>query len=111
MKTKTIRKILEAAQQTGTRVAVGFEARSFFIDGGVCQMGREELTIVAEMAVPAERLTVSDAEAELREAEARRVPDGLDMETRRVQTERIRHERRSAAVKLRIARQHAGQAI
>lgn len=86
-------------------------SRSFYVDGGVCQMGREELTIIAEHAVPAERLTVSDVEAELREAEARQVPGDLDMEARRVQAEHLRQNRRSAEVKLRIARQHAGRAI
>lgn len=86
-------------------------SRSYFIDGGVCRMSGGRLTIIAEAATPAERLTVGDAEAELREAEARQVPADLTGEVRRTQTEQIRHQRQAARARLRLARQHAGQPI
>lgn len=83
--------------------------RSFFIDGGFVRMGKDELTIVAEQATPAERLTVADAEAELREAEARTVPaDAKDMGA---EADRIAHERRRARAKLTLAKAGRGKGI
>ena len=76
--------------------------RSFFIDRGFVRMGKDELTVVAEQAIPAERLTVTDAEAELKEADARTVADGA--EDKGAEADRITDERRRARAKLALAR-------
>jgi len=44
--------------------------RSFLVEDGFLKMSGDELTILAEMAVPAESLTLAEAEAELRAAQA-----------------------------------------
>jgi F-type H+-transporting ATPase subunit epsilon len=49
--------------------------RSFLVDGGFVKMADNKLTILAERAIPAEELTLTEAEAELAEAEARRMPE------------------------------------
>ncbi|MFG0326100.1 MAG: FoF1 ATP synthase subunit delta/epsilon [Phycisphaerales bacterium JB037] len=83
--------------------------RGFFIDGGFLRMGAEELTIIAEDAVPAERLAATEAEAELKEAEARQVP--ADAENRQAEADRITHDRNRARTKLRIAQSARAKGI
>jgi len=76
--------------------------RSFFIDGGFAKMADDELVIVAEHAVPAEQLSESDIEAELKEAEARTVPE--DAEHGVAEQAKVRNAVQAAKVKLRIAK-------
>ncbi|MEN0020513.1 MAG: F0F1 ATP synthase subunit epsilon [Planctomycetota bacterium] len=83
--------------------------RSYFIDGGFVKMAGEKLTILAERAVPAERINEADAKAELAEAEARTVP--ADAADRGAETDRINHERRAARTKLTIAQQAKARGI
>jgi F-type H+-transporting ATPase subunit epsilon len=83
--------------------------RSFLVDGGFVKMAENSLTILAERAIPAEELTVSEAEAEVAEAQARTVPaDATDVAS---QNESVRHERARAALKLRLAKSAQSQGI
>lgn len=81
--------------------AKGSGSRHFFVDSGFLKMGEGELVILAEKAVPAERLTEQDAKAELAAAEARQVP--ADAPDAGVAQDRITHERNAARTKLRLA--------
>ncbi len=79
----------------------GSGSRRFFIDQGFLKMGDGELVILAEKAVPAERIIEQDAKAELAAAEARQVPS--DAPDRLAAQEKITHERNAARTKLRMA--------
>jgi len=81
-------------------------SRSFFVDDGFVQMVSNELTILAASAVAAEKLSESDAQAELNEVSARRT-DGLSGP----EIERIRKARTRAEAKLRAARSFRGKSI
>lgn len=79
-------------------------SRAFFVDDGFAQMVNNELTILAANAVPAEKLSESEAQAELNAANARRT----EGEPAAV-VDRIRRERARAGAKLRSARALAGR--
>lgn len=79
----------------------GSGSRHFFIDQGFLKMGDGELTILAEKAIPAEKIIEQDAKAELAEAEARTIP--ADAPDRLAAQERITHERNAARTRLRLA--------
>jgi len=78
-------------------------SRTFYIDGGFARVSNNELTILADTAIPVEQLTVTDAKAELAEAEARVVPP--DAKDPAAEVEKIAHEREAARTKLRLAQQ------
>ncbi|MCC7387620.1 MAG: F0F1 ATP synthase subunit epsilon [Phycisphaerales bacterium] len=83
--------------------------RSFLIDGGFVKMADNGLTILAERAVAAESISLKDAEAELAEAEARRVPeDAPDLAARQ---SAVRRDRERALLKVRMARAVQGRGI
>ncbi|MCA9297896.1 MAG: F0F1 ATP synthase subunit epsilon [Phycisphaerales bacterium] len=84
-------------------------SRSYLVDEGFVQIVDNTLTILAEKAIPAERLTVQEAEAALREAEARTLPD--DAPDRAASLQKISRERRRAELALRIAKSHRGKGI
>lgn len=75
--------------------------RQFLIESGFAKMADGKLTILAEHAMAGEEFTVTDSEAELKEAEARVVP--LDSENRDEDMARITRDRDRARLKLRIA--------
>ena len=81
--------------------AKGSGSRHFFVDSGFLKMGDGELVILAEKAVPAERLVEQDAKAELAAAEARVVP--TDVPDRLAAQDRVTHEKNAARTKLRLA--------
>lgn len=74
-------------------------SRSFYVDEGFVQMVGNELTILASVAISAEKLTETDAQAEVNEANARRT-EGLAG----AEVERIRKARVRASAKLRTAK-------
>lgn len=76
--------------------------RIYFIDGGFVQMAGNELVILAERAIPAEKLTETDAQAELTEADRRSVPS--DAQDKLQAADDLAHERNAARLKVRIAR-------
>jgi len=55
-------------------------SRWYYIDGGFAQVQDGSLTLLTEAAVPAEKLSLKDAEAELAEANARVAKPGEDQE-------------------------------
>ncbi|MCA9288744.1 MAG: hypothetical protein KDA05_09185 [Phycisphaerales bacterium] len=83
--------------------------RSYAIDGGFVQMSGNLLTVLAERAVPAEKLTESEIEAELKAAETRTVPgDAPDKAAAQAQ---ITRERDWARVRLRTVRHARSKGI
>jgi F-type H+-transporting ATPase subunit epsilon len=91
---------LDFADQADREAARG-GSRSFFVDGGFAQMVENTLTILASKAIPAESLTEADAQAEVAEAESRRIEEIPDPAER----DKVRRERERARQKLRVARQ------
>lgn len=83
--------------------------RSFLIDGGFVKMAENSLTILAERAVPAEKISLTDAEAELAEADARQAPESApDLAAQR---DTIRRDRERAQLKVRMAKAVQGRGI
>ncbi len=80
---------------------LGSGKRDYFIDGGFLKMADNELIILAERAVAAEKIIESDARAELAEAEARVVPD--DAPDRAAAVERLTREKEAAKLKISMA--------
>lgn len=83
--------------------------RSYLVDGGFVKMAENSLTILAERAIPAESLTVSEAEAELAEAEARQVPADADDQAAR--NDAVRRDKARAALKVRMAKSAESRGI
>jgi len=83
--------------------------RSYFVQDGFAKMAANELTILATKAIPAENLSETDAQAELREAEARVVPEGSTDSA--AEMERITADRNAARAKLRLAQQAKANGI
>lgn len=83
--------------------------RSFMIDGGFVKMAENSLTILAERAIPAEKISLTDAEAELAEAEARQVP--ADAKDLAAQQSAIRRDRERAQLKVKMAKGVQGRGI
>lgn len=86
-------------------------SRSYFVDGGVCKMSEGSLTLIAETAVPAESLVLSDCKAELQEAEAVRASEEGDHEARRIAHERRTQAIQAARAKVRLAESRVGKGI
>lgn len=80
--------------------------RSYLVEGGFVRMANNELTILTERATPAESISESEAEAELKAALARTVP--ADAANRTVQLDRIAKDRDRARAKLTLARAKKG---
>jgi F0F1-type ATP synthase epsilon subunit len=78
----------------------GGGSRAYYVEGGFAHMVKNELTLLASKAIPAESLTESEAQAELSEAMARKTEGVTD----RAVVERIRLDRERATAKLRAAR-------
>ncbi len=53
-------------------------SRWYMIEGGFAQVQKGELTLLTDQAIPAERLSLKEAEAELAEAKARVAGPGED---------------------------------
>ena len=84
-------------------------SRSYFVEEGFLRMAGNELTLLANRAVAAEMLVESECAAELKEAEARVVPE--DASDRLSEMDRITSARRSARFRLSMAQKHKGQGI
>ncbi len=81
-------------------------SRSYVIEGGFAQMVSNRLTILAEKAVPVETIAVSEAEAELKAAEAKTVAH--DASDRAAKVTALNAERNFARLKIKAARQSKG---
>jgi len=51
--------------------------RSFFVQKGFVKMAGDDLTVIAEAAAPAEEINETDAQAELKQAEALTIPEDI----------------------------------
>lgn len=76
--------------------------RSFLVEGGFVRMANNELTVLTERATPAESISESEAEAELKATLARSVP--ADAPNRTVQLDRLAKERERARAKVTLAK-------
>lgn len=74
--------------------------RSFLVEDGFLKMAGDELTILAELAVPAESLTIADAEAELRAAQAAPTATTAEAKTREQQKQNKARQRARAKMTL-----------
>ena len=83
--------------------------RSYYVSGGFVQINDDDIIVLADQAVPAERITETDAKAELAEAEARTVSP--DAEDKAAEAEKIALDRDRARTKLRIAQSRRGKGI
>ena len=68
--------------------------RRFYVEGGIAQMKDNNLTVVTQMAVPAEEINAETARAELAEATAQVATDEKTQEdrTRRLNRARVMQE-------------------
>lgn len=78
--------------------------RSYLVDDGFLQMVGGTLTVLAGKAIPAETLSVREAEAELAEATARQPKEGDALDAARV-----RHDRDRARAKVALAKSVSGR--
>lgn len=92
----------------GTTQAAGGR-RSYFVRGGFAEMANGELTILAEEAEAASSLTVTDAEASLKAAEA--LTPSPTAPDKGAEADRVRGERDAARARLTLARKQQGQGI
>ena len=74
--------------------ATGAGTRRFYVEGGIAQMKDNNLTVVTQMAVPAEEISAETARAELAEATAHTPTDekGKEDRTRRLNRARLMQE-------------------
>jgi len=83
-------------------------SRSFLVEDGFAQMVNNKLTILAARAIPTESLTSTEAQAELKEAEARR-PD--PSKNAKVEADRIKADKARARLKVQLAQKSGGKGI
>ena len=73
---------IEAGGNRGQRV--------FYVEGGVAQMKDDKLTVLTQIAVPADQIKAETARAELAEATAQRITDEKSFEDRQRRMTRAR---------------------
>lgn len=78
-------------------------SRAFLVEDGFVKMAGDELTILAEKAVPAENLTMADAEAELRAAQSG-TPTASTPEARAAELEKRNKDRQRARAKMHLVK-------
>lgn len=74
-------------------------SRSYLLDGGFMKIAANELTILAEKAIPAEELSAGDAETELRTLTDSKPKDGTT-----TAAAELAHAKDVARLKLRLAK-------
>jgi F-type H+-transporting ATPase subunit epsilon len=77
----------------------GGASRRFYVEGGIAQMKDNHLTVVTQMAVPAEEISADTARAELAEATAQVATDEKTQEDRNRRLNRARIMQELAAAK------------
>src|SRR4051812_13020076 len=68
----------------------GGKRRQFYVEGGIAQMKDNKLTVLTQMAIPAEDVRAETARAELAEATAQRVTDQKSFDDRQRRLGRAR---------------------
>ena len=66
------------------------QERRLYVEGGVAQMKDNRLTVLTQIAVPAEQIKAETARAELAEASAQRITDEKSFEDRQKRMQRAR---------------------
>jgi F-type H+-transporting ATPase subunit epsilon len=64
--------------------------RILYVEGGVAQMKDNKLTVLTQIAIPAEQINTETARAELAEATAQRITDEKSFEDRQRRMQRAR---------------------
>ena len=77
-------------------------SRWYLLDGGFAEFNKNQLSLLSDNAVPAERISLSEAEAELAEANARVTQSGEDQQI-------VQRQQARAMAKIQIARDHASR--
>ncbi len=75
-------------------------SRWILLDGGFAQFRNNELTLLSDAALPAETLSIREAEAELAEANARVTQHGSDQQI-------VQRQQARAMAKISLAKAHA----
>src|SRR5438046_7517921 len=70
--------------------AAGGKKRQFYVEGGIAQMKDNKLTVLTQVAIPAEQASAETARAELAEATATRITDQKSFEDRQRRLGRAR---------------------
>ena len=85
-------------------------SRAYLIEGGFAKMAEDQLTILAERATPSENITLAEAEAELRAADATTIPaEGtVTAAARQAAIEKRTKDRQRAMVKVQLAKSRDG---
>jgi F-type H+-transporting ATPase subunit epsilon len=68
----------------------GGKRREFYVDGGIAQMKDNKLTVLTQVAIPAEQISAETARAELAAATALRITDPKSFEQRQQRLKRAR---------------------
>jgi len=68
----------------------GGKARQFYVEGGLAKMKDNKLTVLTQVAIPAEEVSSETARAELAEATAARITDQKSFEDRQRRLGRAR---------------------
>ena len=68
----------------------GGKRRVLYVEGGVAQMKDNKLTVLTQIAIPAEEISAETARAELAEATAQRTTDEKSFEDRQRRMQRAR---------------------
>jgi F-type H+-transporting ATPase subunit epsilon len=64
--------------------------RLFYVEGGIAQMKDNRLTVLTQIAIPADQISAETARAELAEATAQRIGDEASFEDRQRRMNRAR---------------------
>ena len=81
---------LAGGQTRGAAGGGAGSSRVFYVEGGIAQMKDNNLTVVTQMAVPAEEISAETARAELAEATAQVATDEKTQEDRNRRLNRAR---------------------
>ena len=77
----------------------GGQKRRMYVEGGIAQMKDNNLTVLTQVAVPAEEINVETARAEYAEATAQRITDQKSFDDRQRRLQRARSMQELAARK------------
>lgn len=77
-------------------------SRWYLLDGGFAEFQNDHLSLLSDDAVPAERISIREAEAELAEANARVTQPGQDQQT-------VQRAQQRSFAKMQLAREHASR--
>ena len=77
----------------------GGQKRRLYVEGGIAQMKDNQLTVLTQMAVPADEISAEAARAEFSEASSQRIVDDKSFDDRQRRLQRARSMQELAAKK------------